>query len=115
MSPERPPHGFDRLHAVERSLQRIGCHTYGIDQRVPRSLGFDSGVLARRARRFAAAARLFAGDACDLSGVSQALLLPSDDFERVAIMITGCTRFLGELPGLFRVVPGRLSGHGASR
>ena len=112
---ERPPHVFQRLHAIERGVQRIGCDTYCIDHRVPRSLGIDSGVLPCRACCLAGPARLFAGDACDLSVVSPALLLLSDGFERVAMMIADLTRFLGELPGLFRVVPGRFSGHGASR
>jgi len=53
---DRPPHVFHCLHAVEQDVRRIGCHTYCIDQRVPPSLGIDSGVLARRAREVLRAA-----------------------------------------------------------
>jgi hypothetical protein len=110
-----PPHFLDNLHLLERHIQGVGSGPYRVDDSLARSVCGNPCLLARRARRFGCESRLLTVDTRRLSGVAEPLSFLSDCLERLAMMIANLTRFLGQPPELFRLIPGHLSGHAIVR
>ena len=106
-----PPHFFDGSHVFERSIQRVCGRAHRVDHRIAGSVGRNARFLASGAGRLGGDPRVLAGGAGRLSGLAQPFSFLSYGLERLSIMVTDFTRFLGEAPDLFRFVPGRLGRH----
>ena len=110
-----PPQFLYNPHLFERHIQGVGSGPYRLDDSLAGSVCGNPCLLARRARRFCCQSRLLTGDTRRLSGVAEPLSLLSDCLERLAMMVANLTRFLGESPEPFRLIPCHLSGHAIVR
>ena len=81
---EGPPHLLDDLHVFERRLERLGGGMHRIHRCVTSTLG---------------------GGSRRLRGLPEVLALLPDSLQRLTMLVTEFTCFLGQLSELFRLKP----------